>query len=114
MSATNPSQASVVRARYWTIAAARIVCVVWIVREAQPLWDFLVSRVQSVLNGHSGNWSFAMDQVAQLAFPIAGLCVTPWIVKRVLPLASATCPQCGYAITRNQNPCPECGLQLES
>ncbi len=116
MSATHPRQASVVRARYWTVAAIRLACALWIAVNVTEIVLNEIDLVSQVSAGRFQPTSYYrtfFHPVAPLLLPIAVIFLSKWIVARLLPLPQATCPKCGYAITQNQNPCPECGLQLD-
>jgi len=116
---TNPSLASVVRVRYWAVAAARIVCAVWLIWDGQSSVIQLVNEILTYaaqVGRPQPLNTFAIQMaIAPLILPSVALFFSRWVILRLLPLPRPACPACGYAITNAEAPrCPECGLQLGS
>ncbi len=114
----NPSLASVVRTRYWTIAAARGACVVWLVLIGHSVVMQLLGLVSQITSGflQPNNYlNVFLEPLPPLIVPIAALFACKPVVTRLLPLPRPACPSCAYAITNPEAArCPECGLQLSA
>ena len=111
----NPSLASVVRTRYWTIAAARGACVVWLAFGVQEVFRSSFRAVFApLLNGQATvDWYNLFLDVSCLLVPALMFGSVAPLARHLLPLPRPACPSCDYAITNPEAArCPECGLQL--
>jgi hypothetical protein len=118
MSALNtPKLESIVRVRHWTIAAARLTCLVWFTRELYDAWQVLgqQAQVRAMNTSYTFSWPIVLVAFSSTIVPLLGIVLAKALIIRLMPLHSPHCPRCRYEVKRGgTSVCPECGLPLEA
>jgi hypothetical protein len=109
-----PSLTDVVRYRYIGAAVLRVAGAMWALFAFVPWGSWWLEGMRDNDITNYGYYSF---RILMGAFFLVGgivlLLLGGPLVRLLMPIPTARCPRCGYALAHLTHPrCPECGLDL--